>query len=78
MKYTLRTATEDSLIFRQGFVISPLNYGQKLKLSQTKSIEDTDEQKPGLSQAIKTKADDDLTRKKACDDSRMSAKPGKK
>ena len=58
MKYTLRTAKEDSPIFRQGFVISPSNYGQKLERSKAKFLEGTDGQKGRLSQFIKTESDD--------------------
>ena len=58
MKYTLKTATEDSPIFRQGFVISPSNYGQKLERSKAKSLEGTDRQKTTLSQSLDTDSDD--------------------
>ena len=58
MKYTLRTATEDSPIFNRGFVISPPNYGQKLEGSKAKSLEATDGEKGRLSQFIKTESDD--------------------
>ena len=58
MKYTLRTATADSPIFKRGFVISPPNYGQELERSKAKSLEDTDGQKGRLSQFIKTESDD--------------------
>ena len=54
MKYTLRTAKEDSPIFRQGFVMSPSNYGQELERSKTKSLEDTDGQKGRSSQSMGT------------------------
>ena len=57
MKYTLRTAKEDSPIFRQGFVISPSNYGQKLERSKTKSLEDTDRQKRKSSRSTKIDSD---------------------
>ncbi|MAW34397.1 MAG: hypothetical protein CMK56_08315 [Proteobacteria bacterium] len=58
MKYTLTTATEDSPIFRQGFVISPPNYGQVLEQSKAKSLENNDEQKGISSQFIRTASDD--------------------
>ena len=54
MKYTLTTATEDSAIFRQGFVMSPSNYGQELEQAKTKSLEDTDGQKGRSSQSMGT------------------------
>ena len=57
MKYTLRTATADSPIFKRGFVISPPNYGQELERSKAKPLEDTDGQKGRLSQFIKTESD---------------------
>ena len=61
MKYTLRTAKEDSPIFRQGFVISPSNYGQKLERLKAKSLEGTDRQKTTSSQSIRTASKDKPT-----------------
>ena len=61
MKYTLRTAKEDSPIFRQGFVISPSNYGQKLERSKAKSLEGTDRQKTTSSQSIRIASKDKPT-----------------
>ena len=58
MKYTLRTATADSPIFKRGFVISPPNYDQKLERSKTKSLEDTDGQKRKSSRSTKIDSDD--------------------
>ena len=61
MKYTLRTATADSPIFKRGFVISPPNYDQKLERSKAKSLEGTDRQKTTSSQSIRTASKDKPT-----------------
>ena len=74
MKYTLRTATEDSPIFKRGFVISPPNYGQDLERSKAKSLEDTDGQKGRSSQSTRIDFDDGQIQKTDLTGSKVSAK----
>ena len=74
MKYTLKTATADSPIFKRGFVISPPNYGQELERSKAKSLEDTDGQKGRSSQSTRIDSDNHLIRKTHLTGSNESAK----
>ena len=74
MKYTLRTATEDSPIFKQGFVISLPNYGQELERSKAKSLEDKVRQNGRSLQSIKIDSDDGRIRKTDLTGSSISTK----